>query len=263
VFLCFSGKNETLMLEFLKKSAVFLILILFCSIAFSQFQEPEMVFVKGGTFRMGSNRGGADEKPIHDVILDDFYIGKYEVTQAQWYSIIDKDPSLRYFPGCDSCPVERVTWDHVQEFIYKLNELSGMNFRLPTEAEWEYAARGGSFSRGYKYSGSNSADTVAWKDGNAGNKAHPIGRKKPNELGIYDMSGNLYEWCYDWYSPGYYEISPKENPTGPAEGTTRVIRGGSWYFDSSGLRVTEREGGIPDLRYGYIGFRLCRSAVHR
>lgn len=248
------------MLEFLKKSAVFLILILFGSIAFAQFQEPEMVFVKGGKFRMGSNRGGNNEQPVHEVILSDFYIGKYEVLQADWYKVIPKDPSDRYFAGCDSCPVERVSWDHVQEFIRELNRLTGQNYRLPTEAEWEYAAKGGTLSRGFKYSGGNSLDSVAWYDANAGNKAHPTGRKKPNELGIYDMSGNIYEWCSDWYSPDYYKISPEENPTGPAEGTERIIRGGSWFFDRSGLRVAEREGANPDFRYGYIGFRLCRSA---
>jgi formylglycine-generating enzyme required for sulfatase activity len=145
-------------------------------------------------------------------------------------------------------------------FIVELSTRTGMNYRLPTEAEWEYAARGGSLSRGYRYSGSNNVDTVAWKDGNAGNKAHPIGRKMPNELGIYDMSGNIYEWCSDWYSPDYYRNSSRVNPQGPDEGIKRVIRGGSWYFDSSGLRVAEREGANPDFRYGYIGFRLCRSA---
>jgi len=239
-----------------------LITCLLFSVVFCTAQEvsPEMVFVKGGKFRMGSNRGGNDERPVHDVYLDDFYIGKYEVTQAQWYSILDKDPSDRYFAGCDSCPVERVTWFHVQEYIEKLNEKTGLNYRLPTEAEWEYAARGGVLSRGDKYSGSNSLDSIAWYDANSANEAHPIGRKKPNELGIFDMSGNIYEWCSDWYSPDYYRVSEKENPAGPPEGIKRVIRGGSWFFDRSGLRVAEREGGNPDFRYGYVGFRLCRSA---
>jgi formylglycine-generating enzyme required for sulfatase activity len=248
------------MQEFLKTSLTFQMLILYCSIALAQFPEPEMVFVRGGSFKMGSNRGGKDEQPVHEVFLNDFYIGKYEITQAQWYNILDKDPSQRYFAGCDSCPVERVTWYHVQEFIDKLNQKTGLNYRLPTEAEWEYAAKGGHSSHGYNYSGSNSMDTVAWNDGNSDNKAHPVGRKKPNELGIYDMSGNIYEWCSDWYSTDYYRISPKENPIGPAEGKERVIRGGSWFFDRSGLRVAEREGGNPDYRYGYVGFRLCRSS---
>jgi formylglycine-generating enzyme required for sulfatase activity len=263
VFLCFNGKKKTLMLKFLKKSAVFLIFILLCSISFAQFQEPEMVFVKGGKFMMGSNRGGFDEKPVHAVYLDDYYIGKFEVTQAEWYRILDKDPSKRYFPGCDSCPVERVTWYHVQEFIEKLNLMTGLRYRLPTEAEWEYAAIGGVYSRGYKYSGSNKSDSVAWTDDNSNNTVHPVGKKKPNELGIYDMSGNVYEWCFDWYSPDFYQISESENPYGPLEGTMRVIRGGSWFFDRSGIRVTDREKGNPTFRYGYIGFRLCRSADGR
>ena len=247
----------------LEKTGLILIFFLACTFVSAQVEFCEMTFVKGGKFRMGSNRGGQDEQPIHEVKLDDFYIGNYEVTQSQWYMILDKDPSHRYFAGCDSCPVERVTWYHVQEFIAKLNEKTGMNYRLPTEAEWEYAARGGHLSRGYKYSGGNSLDTLAWNDGNSGNKAHPIGRKKPNELGIYDMSGNIYEWCSDWYSPDYYELSPEENPAGPAEGSERVIRGGSWFFDRSGMRVSEREGANPTFRYGYIGFRLCRSAKSR
>jgi len=251
------------MLEFLKKSGVLLTFCLSCSIVFGQVEFCEMVFVKGGKFRMGSNRGGHDEMPIHEVVLNDFYIGKYEVTQAQWYSVLDKDPSQRYFAGCDSCPVERVTWNHVIEFIKKLNEKTGLNYRLPTEAEWEYAARGGPMSHGYKYSGGNLLDSVAWYDANSGNEAHQIGMKKPNELGIYDMSGNVYEWCSDLYSEDYYHMSEENNPPGPAEGTERVIRGGSWFFDRSGLRVADREGGNPDFRYGYVGFRLCRPAAAR
>jgi formylglycine-generating enzyme len=243
-----------------KKTGLLLIFSLACSLVIAQVEFCEMVFVKGGSFRMGSNLGGQDERPVHEVFLDDFYIGKFEVTQAQWYKILAKDPSQRYFPGCDSCPVERVTWDQVEEFLEKLDECTGMNYRLPTEAEWEYAARGGQFSRGYKYSGGNGLDSVAWYDANSNNKAYPGGKKKPNELGIYDMSGNIYEWCLDWYSADYYAVSPAENPTGPIEGTKRVIRGGSWFFDRSGLRVADREGAVPDLRYGYTGFRLCRPA---
>jgi formylglycine-generating enzyme required for sulfatase activity len=218
-----------------------------------------MVFVEGGSFVMGSGRGGSDERPAHDVVLDDFYIGKYEVTQKLWNAVMNNDYSVQYFEGCDSCPVERITWYNAIEFIEKLNELTEMNYRLPTEAEWEYAARGGRLSMGYKYSGSNIADSVAWTDGNAGNMVHGVGLKKPNELGIYDMSGNVYEWCSDWYSAGYYTVSPNDNPLGPAEGTQKVIRGGSWWFDRSGLRTTEREGGNPEFRYGYVGLRLCRT----
>lgn len=227
---------------------------------FSQDMNPEMVFVKGGNFMVGSKSGGYDEKPVHEVYLDDFYIGKYEVTQSEWYKVLPKDPSKRYFPGCDSCPVERVTWYQVQEFISTLNGLTGQNYRLPTEAEWEYAASGGTLSQRYKYSGSNKADSVAWTDGNAGNRVHPIGKKKPNELGIYDMSGNVFEWCSDWYSSYYYKLSSFENPGGPLEGEQKVMRGGSWFFDRSGVRIADRDKGNPDFRYGYVGFRLCRSA---
>jgi formylglycine-generating enzyme len=248
------------MLKSLKIPEIGLFLMLLSTFAGAQADFCEMVFVKGGSFKMGSNRGAEDEKPVHEVFLNDFYIGKYEVTQEEWYRILPKDPSKRYFPGCDSCPVERVTWDQVQEFIGKLNEQTGMNYRLPTEAEWEYAARGGEMSRNFKFSGSNNADSVAWTDGNSGDKAHPPGKKMPNELGIYDMSGNVYEWCQDKYSPDYYKLSEPENPVGPFTGSNRVIRGGSWFYDRSGLRVTDRESGNPEFRYGYIGFRLCRSA---
>jgi formylglycine-generating enzyme required for sulfatase activity len=222
--------------------------------------RPDMVFVPGGKFKMGCNIGGSDESPVHEVVLDDFYIGRYEVTQHQWRMIMDQDTNKCYFDGCDSCPVERVSWYNVMEFIQKLNEKTKMNYRLPTEAEWEYAARGGSRSKGYKYSGSNSDVSVAWKVGISAGRTHPIGRKKPNELGIYDMSGNVFEWCADWYSSTWYQVSPRSNPAGPAEGTYRVIRGGSWFYDHAGLRVTDRESANPTYRYGYVGFRLCRSA---
>jgi formylglycine-generating enzyme required for sulfatase activity len=235
-------------------------LLFFITLCTAQEFIPEMVLVRGGSFKMGSTRGGYDEMPVHDVFLNDFYIGRYEVTQAEWYSIMKKDTTDRYFAGCDSCPVERVTWWHVQEFISRLNELTGLDYRLPTEAEWEYAAKGGAISRGYRFSGSNYADSVAWTDGNAGNRVHPGGKKKPNELGICDMSGNVCEWCSDCYSPGYYEVSPVNNPAGPDFGEKRVIRGGCWFFDRSGIRLADREGANPYFRYGYVGFRLCRSA---
>ncbi len=217
----------------------------------------EMVFVKGGTFQMGCTSEQSDcnddEKPVHTVTVSDFYMGKYEVTQKQWKEIMGNNPS--YFKG-DNLPVERVSWNDIQEFLKKLNQKTGMNYRLPTEAEWEYAARGGVKSRGYKYAGSNDIDEVAWHDGNSGNKTHPVGQKKANELGIYDMSGNVWEWCSDWYSSSYYGSSPQNNPQGPSSGLHRVARGGSWYDYARYCRVARRDFSGPGIRYYALGFRL-------
>lgn len=227
----------------------------------AQESNPDMIFVKGGTFKMGSVLGGTDEQPVHVVTLSDFYIGKCEVTQLEWKVIMDKDTNKRYFGGCDSCPVERVSWYNVQEFINELNDRTKLHYRIPTEAEWEYAARGGSISKGFKYSGNNTDDSVAWKVGNSNTMTHPVGLKKPNELGIYDMCGNVFEWCSDWYSPTWYNVSPKKDPAGPETGVFKVIRGGSWFYNYAGLRVSDRESANPSFRYGYVGFRLCRSAA--
>lgn len=186
-----------------------------------------MVWVDGGTFRMGatSEQGSdaySDEKPVHSVTMSSYYIGKTEVTQALWKAVMGSNPSE--FKG-DNWPVESVSWNDCQAFIRKLNALTGQNFRLPTEAEWEFACRGGNNSRGYKYSGSNYIDNVAWYDGNSGDKTHPVATKSPNELGIYDMSGNVWEWCADWY--GDYSSGRQTNPKGPYGGSYRVSRGGS------------------------------------
>jgi formylglycine-generating enzyme required for sulfatase activity len=252
---CF--QNETSFL----KARLFLLLFMTPFIHSAQVPAIDMVLVQGGTFRMGSAQWAHDEQPVHEVQLDDFYIGRYEVTQAQWYAVMQGDTNKCYFQGCDGCPVERVSWYNVQDFIRRLNELTNLNYRLPTEAEWEYAARGGISSKKYKYSGSNNDVTVAWKVGRSDLSTHPAGQKAPNELGIYDMTGNVFEWCSDWYAPGWYAISGKANPSGPYTGTCKVIRGGSWFYDSAGLRNTDRECANPDFRYGYIGFRLCRSAA--
>lgn len=245
----------------LKNAVMLCLFILSCQLVSAQVISPGMVFVKGGAFRMGSLSGGADEKPVHEVVLDDFYIGRFEVTQYEWRQIMGRDTSKCYFEGCDSCPVERVSWYKVQEYIESLNAKTKMNYRLPTEAEWEFAARGGLFSKNYKYSGSNTDSAVAWKVGNSDSRTHPVGRKKPNELGLYDLTGNVFEWCADWYAPGWYQVSPAGNPAGPVEGVFKIIRGGSWFHDHAGLCATDRESANPSFRYGYVGFRLCRSAA--
>lgn len=215
-----------------------------------------MVWVEGGTFRMGatSEQGSeiSDEKPVHSVTLSGYYIGKTEVTQALWQAVMGSNPS--YFEG-DDLPVEQVSWDDCQEFIRKLNSLTGQNFRLPTEAEWEFACRGGNNSRGYKYSGSNYIDNVAWYDGNSGDKTHPVATKSPNELGIYDMSGNVWEWCADWY--GDYSSGRQTNPKGPYGGSIRVCRGGSWCNYAGLCRSSLRYYYYPSYRDYYLGLRLA------
>ena len=216
-----------------------------------------MVWVEGGTFRMGatSEQGSdaeSDEKPVHSVTLSGYYIGKTEVTQALWKAVMGSNPSS--FKG-DNLPVEQVSWNDCQEFIRKLNSLTGQNFRLPTEAEWEFACRGGNNSRGYKYSGSNYIDNVAWYDGNSGDKTHPVGTKAPNELGIYDMSGNVWEWSADWY--GDYSSGAQTNPKGPYGGSYRVYRGGSWNCYVRYCRSSDRGDGFPTLRYFDLGLRLA------
>jgi formylglycine-generating enzyme required for sulfatase activity len=222
--------------------------------------EIEMVYVAGGTFTMGCTAEQGDdcfngEKPAHQVTLNDYYIGKYEVTQAQWKAIMGNNPS--HFKGCDNCPVERVSWHEIQEFISKLNQKTGKNYRLPTEAEWEYAARGGKQSKGYKYSGSDNADEVAWYDDNSNYETHPVGQKAANELGIYDMSGNVLEWCSDWYEN--YANASQTNPKGSSTGSLHVNLGGSWYSSVRNVRVSARDGDIPNNHNADLGFRLARS----
>lgn len=214
----------------------------------------EMVEVEGGTFQMGSSSSGeTNEVPIHSVTLSSFSIGKTEVTQGQWQAVMGNNPS--YFKG-DTRPVEQVSWEGCQEFIVKLNRLTGKQYRLPTEAEWEYAARGGNKSRGYTYSGSNNLDEVAWNTDNSGSETHAVGQKRANELGLYDMSGNVYEWCNDWYDEDYYGQSPSSNPQGASSGSDRVHRGGSWGNYAQYCRSAYRNDGTPSFRNGRLGFRL-------
>ena len=219
----------------------------------------DMIEVEGGTFTMGATEEqGSDvsdnEKPAHQVMLSPYYIGKTEVTQELWEAVMGSNPS--FFSGNKNRPVENVSWDDCQVFINKLNGLTGKSFRLPTEAEWEYAARGGKKSKGYKYSGSNTIDDVAWYDTNSAGTTHPVSSKAPNELGLYDMSGNVWEWCSDWYGKSYYEESPEPNPIGPEIGTLRVKRGGDWYFSANKCRVSFRNSNSQHYQTSENGLRL-------
>jgi len=278
-------------------------IILCAGIAEGQTVKIDMIFVKGGTFTMGCVDGEEPcyglfgEIPAHKVTLNDFYIGKYPVTQKQWRDVMGSDineylnkyvAEYQWKPPLigegDDYPMYYVSWNDAQEFIKKLNSMTGKKYRLPTEAEWEYAARGGVKSKGYKYAGSNNYDEVAWYKLNCGDKileedlsgravfyspqpvrdeeeennnngTRPVGTKKPNELGIYDMSGNVSEWVWDWY--GEYSSAPQINPKGPSGGVKRVIRGGSWQLLRT--KVYDRSTYWPDIYtpdMAGIGFRV-------
>ncbi|MEI6142325.1 MAG: SUMF1/EgtB/PvdO family nonheme iron enzyme [Mariniphaga sp.] len=222
----------------------------------------EMVFVKGGEFIMGDDNSGYDrEKPVHKVFISDFYIGKYPVTQKQWTELTGSNPS--YFKGDDNCPVEQVRWDDAQNFLKILNLKTGKTFRLPTEAEWEYAAGGGALALRTKWAGTSNERELgdyAWYNKNSDGKTHPVGTKTPNSLGIYDMSGNVWEWCNDSYSDNYYEECNRnglvKNPTGPDEGSFRVLRGGSWNYYADYSRVACRSNSTPISRWNDSGFRI-------
>jgi formylglycine-generating enzyme len=231
------------------------------------FKDPatamEFVFVKGRCYQMGNTfgDGGPEEKRVHEVCLDPFYMGKYEVTQGQWKKIMGSNPSVNSKCG-DNCPVDTVSWIDVQNFISKLNSRSGgSKYRLPTEAEWEYAARSGGLPE--QYAGGNVLVDVAWFFDFSGEDnyrwgAKPVGTKRPNGLGIFDMTGNVWEWTNDWYGSDYYSNSPRNNPTGPTTGDLRVLRGGSWRNQSFDLRTTFRNYLTPNYRSDIIGFRLLR-----
>ncbi len=217
-----------------------------------------MVEVRGGTFTMGATpEQGSDvnddEKPTHKVTLPSYYIGQTEVTQALWQAVMGTNPSN--YKG-SVLPVEMVSWDEAKIFISKLNELTGEYFRLPTEAEWEFAARGGTMSKGYMYSGSNDISEVAWFIDNSGDETHPVGKKMPNELGIYDMSGNVWEWCQD--REGEYSTKNEYNPSGPSSGDWRIQRGGCYMNVVYSCRIARRLGGMHDENMSPgVGFRLA------
>ncbi|MFN0035587.1 MAG: formylglycine-generating enzyme family protein [Saprospiraceae bacterium] len=256
-------------------------------------QPFDMLPVPGGTFHMGDEHGDLWDacRPVHKVKVADFYIGKFPVTQALWRAVAQAqsvgvtsshpgtplDPSPSHFPG-DDRPVEKVSWGDAQAFIQKLNDLTestrpaGHRYRLPTEAEWEFAARGGILSlpigegwggAAFKYAGSDRLKDVGWYDANSGNETKPVGLKYPNQLGIYDMSGNVWEWCEDWFDEKYYEQCKQqgtvENPRGPEKGSNRVRRGGGWFGGARYCRAADRNYWRPDYRHYYLGFRLALS----
>jgi formylglycine-generating enzyme required for sulfatase activity len=250
---------------------------------------PEMVYVEGGTFTMGctDEQGSdcdSDEKPAHQVTLNSFEIGKYEVTVSEYMAFVNATSS--HYPewletgskyhiktgsndlykklgeGLEAKknPIVGISWEGAKAYAQWISAQTGETYRLPTEAEWEYAARGGNKSKGYKYAGtSSSLDAYAWYSSNSKSKTQPVGQKSPNELGLYDMSGNVYEWCQDWHSEDYYKSSPETNPQGPESGSDRVGRGGSWHDDAHNTRVSNRYNNNPDYRYNNLGFRLSKT----
>ena len=222
--------------------------------------ERQMVQVQGGTFTMGCTREQRPcddgEKPAHQVQVRAFQIGKYEVTQELWAAVMGENPS--HFQDCPQCPVERVSWGDVQAFLQKLNAAGG-RYRLPSEAEWEYAARGGQESRGYEYAGSDTPDAVAWYEENSGERPHPVGQKQANELGLYDLSGNVWEWVQDCWNETYQGAPSDGRAWERGDCGRRVQRGGSWFYTPRYLRSAYRAWYIDDYRYSFSGFRLARS----
>jgi formylglycine-generating enzyme required for sulfatase activity len=264
----------------MKKAAFFLFFCFSVALLFSQ----NMVFVEGGTFQMGSTTGDNDEKPVHTVTVKSFYMGKYEVSQKEWTAVMgttitqQRDMANKSWPlkgESDNHPIYYVNWYEAVEYCNKLSLKDGLapayrgsgdtvicdfnatGYRLPTEAEWEYAARGGNKGpTAYEYSGGNSVDGVAWYNGNSGGTTHPVGTKQPNSLGLYDMSGNVWEWCWDWY--GSYSNGNQTDPAGASSVAYRVFRGGSWFTDAAYVRSAYRAYGTPSARNSSLGFRLVR-----
>ena len=281
----------------MKQTLTSLLMLLFLQPAIAQrkynkTQNPsEIITVKvyGGSFDLGSDNETADRKPAHTVKLKDFNMGAYEVTQAQWETVMGNNPSMY---NCAECPVTNVTWNDIQKFIEKLNSITGKRYRLPTEAEWEYAARGGNTEQltknsnivarggvnellitdkekripekdktGDRFSGKKrSVQNIAWFDRNSEDHIHPIGRKQPNELNIYDMSGNVEEWCNDFYASSYGSKNTVENPTGPTGGKAHVVRGGSFTSNKEELGITRRAAYLPDTKNNSLGFRLVEDS---
>lgn len=227
--------------------------------------ELEMVNIQGGRFDMGDDSGATDRRPAHSVVLKDFLIGKFEVTQAQWESVMGTNPSG--YNHCEDCPVTNVSWNDVQTFLEKLNAKTGRHFRLPTEAEWEFAARGGVKEHmrklasdeivGNKHSGRHVLQYIAWFERNANYHPHKVGRKDANKLGLHDMTGNVEEWVNDWYGKNYFSSREANNPQGPEGGISKVVRGGSWHSEADEVSVTRRAAYIPAEKSNALGFRIA------
>lgn len=209
------------------------------------------VAIAKGCFQMGNEKGYADAKSVHRVCVDPFYLGQYEVTQEQWLMIMDDNPAR--FADNANFPIEQVSWDEVQSYLEKLNQRGGGHYRLPTEAEWEYAARADGETA---YAGGDEVDAVAWYDRNSDGAPHAVGEKQPNAFGLYDMSGNVAEWCNDWYNENYYSESQSDNPQGPTAGEMRAYRGGSWQDYRWLVSTTMRTAGKENFRYSGLGLRL-------
>lgn len=229
--------------------------------------NQDMVPIAAGSFLMGSNDGEDDERPIHNVLLDGFLLCKYEVTMKQWISVMGTRPwsGMKYVQENDECPVINIDWYDVRDFIRVLNRHSAEPFRLPTEAEWEYACRAESTSRFSHGSLKMSLTHYAWYYENAFKKnnlhAHPVGTRKPNRWGLYDMMGNVYEWCSDWYSRNYYNKSPVQIPQGPVYGSQKVVRGGDWARTDYFLRSSSRRYYSPHYKDVNVGFRLAKNLI--
>jgi formylglycine-generating enzyme required for sulfatase activity len=225
--------------------------------------ELVLVEIPAGEFLMGGfdTVGMGHERPQHKVVITKpFYLGKYEVTQLQWMKVMGDNPS--YYKrkiGDAPRPVETVSWDDVQQFIAKLNAMTGQKFRLPTEAEWEYACRAGSETRYHFGNDEEQLGEYAWYGDNSGNRTHPVGQKKPNAFGLYDIVGNVWEWCADRYGKDYYKVSPESDPKGPESGKYRILRGGGWHWPSIGLRSANRYYHLPSYSYSNMGFRIAQD----
>jgi formylglycine-generating enzyme required for sulfatase activity len=230
--------------------------VLSTQVLFAQAPTFNMILIEGGTFKMGNDKGYPNEKPVHEVTLNSFYLSETEVTQDDWEKVMGSNPSV--VKGGD-LPVTNVNYDEVIEFITKLNAMTNDSYRLPTEAEWEYAAKGGQKSKGYAVSGSDDPSSVAWFRDNSKKEIKSVRRKKKNELGLYDMSGNVWEWTSDFFDPNFYANSPTKNPTGPASGAFRVLRGGSASDAANAMRVSGRFSSFPQVKSGVFGFRLAKN----